>query len=127
MKTINRDYEEVDKVLSGFLPKQLIEDGERFLNLSHWSKNKNEVFEEKKQEKGFEEAFFNEKLSRIYIGIACEFFLKALFITRGFDIYEYELVTPLKIDNPKEGIKRQNRTIGLSSMINNIKKVLVLS
>ena len=126
MKTTNMDYKEVNKVLSGFLPEQLIEDGERFLNMSHWSKNSNDVFEEKKKEKGFPEAFFNEKLNRIYIGIACEFFLKALFITKGFDIYKYELIKPLKIDNPTESIKRQNRTIELGFMIDNIKEILSL-
>ena len=120
------NYEDVDKVLSGFLPEQLIEDGERFLDISNWSKDPTKLFEEVKKEKGFSEAFFNQILNRIHVGIACEFFLKALFITKGFSIYEHKLVKPLKINNPIESIKKQNRTIGLGFMINNIEEVLSL-
>ena len=87
----------------------------------------NGKFDKNKEKKGYSQAFFKHKLDRIHIGIACEHFLKALFLNKGYAIYEYELKIPLEIDNPEKGIKRKNKTISFDFMIQHIPKIISLT
>ncbi|HIH04978.1 TPA: hypothetical protein HA281_04030 [Candidatus Woesearchaeota archaeon] len=115
------------KVLDELHCQNLIEDGKSLLRISKWKQVPSKVFDKNKEKKGYSQAFFKHKLDRIHIGIACEHFLKALFLNKGYAIYEYELKIPLEIDNPEKGIKRKNKTISFDFMIQHIPKIISLT